>query len=60
MKVLFVIFLVWIVIAVLVFLIQMFFNTGEDRDQTTTSWKEMIKQSLLWPWMVLLLIKGGL
>ncbi len=56
MKALFIILLIWIITIVIVFGIQVLFNTGDDRDQTTTPWKEMIKQSVLWPWELLKII----
>ena len=58
MKALFVIFIIWFIVAVIVFGVQIFFNTGEDRDQTTTPWKEMILQSALWPWELLKIVIG--
>lgn len=58
MKALIIIFIVWIIIAVIVFLIQMFFNIGEDRDQTITPWGEMIKQSILWPLVLIKIVIG--
>ena len=49
---------IYAVIFFLVLLIQVFVSAFFDQDRDTIPWKIVLKQSFLWPWMLIKIIFG--